>query len=227
MKASRFVVIAALGAALVTPGASHAQQSWLWGAATGAAIGGAVGGGNGAWKGAAIGGGLGLLNDAANAQRGSASAAPPPSRRDGQASELTAALDRGDRLERSGGSLYVSLATDTLFESGSSALRRAGYAKLADVARVLTRYPDSVIDVVGHTDNRDTAENNRRLSGLRAEAVREELVRHGVDPGRLATFAEGEAQPIAANDTADGRARNRRVTLVVRRDETARAEEPR
>jgi outer membrane protein OmpA-like peptidoglycan-associated protein len=238
MKVSRLVVVAvAVGAAVVTPRVT-AAQNWVWGAATGAAIGGAVGGGKGAWKGAAIGGGLGLLNDAANAQRRSAHAAAPPSdhgRRsragdpgDGQASDLASVIDREDRLERSGDSLYCALSTDTMFESGTSVLRRTGEAKLADVARMLNRHPDSLIDIVGHTDNRDTAENNQRLSGLRAEAVRAELVRDHVDPDRLATFAEGEGQPVAANDTAPGRARNRRVTLVIRQASgSAQADEPR
>lgn len=238
MKASRLlVIVVALGAAVGLP-RPGAAQSWMWGAATGAAIGGAVGGGKGAWKGAAIGGGLGLLNDAANAQRRSAHAAeprtgsrrpaPPSGAHRDQAGDLAAVIDREDRLERSGEELYCALSTDVMFESGSGALRRSAYAKLAGIARVLARHPDSLIDVVGHTDNRDTAEENHRLADRRAEAVRDELVRHGVHPDRLATFAEGEAQPVAPNDTAAGRARNRRVTLVIHpASDTAWADEPR
>jgi OOP family OmpA-OmpF porin len=69
--------------------------------------------------------------------------------------------------------------------------------------------------VEGHSDSRGSLEHNRKLSLQRAEAVRDQLVQFGVDRGRIVVVGQGASQPIATNDTREGRAQNRRVVIVV------------
>ena len=71
------------------------------------------------------------------------------------------------------------------------------------------------VEAQGHTDSQGSDAYNLRLSQQRAESVREYLVSQGVEPGRITARGYGESQPIASNDTADGRATNRRVTLRI------------
>ena len=82
------------------------------------------------------------------------------------------------------------------------------------VAETLLRNPEVEVRVEGHTDATGPAEYNLALSRRRAEAVRDALVEGGVEASRLSVAALGEEQPIASNDTAEGRAINRRVQLV-------------
>lgn len=90
-------------------------------------------------------------------------------------------------------------------------------AKLDEVALQMKQDPDLRATVVGHADNRGSASTNERLSRERADAVREYLVdRHGIDPARITTSGVGSSQPIADNDTADGRAENRRAVIVLK-----------
>lgn len=183
------------------------------GAATGAAIGAILGGGEGAWKGAAIGAAVGGLTGTGIGYY-----------MDKQAKEMEGVLARQDRLEREGEGLRVSLSSDVLFDSGSARLYPGGADKLREVAGVLQRYPRTSVEIVGHTDSRGSDASNHDLSERRAGAVRAELVRNGVSQGRLAARGDGENRPVATNDTPEGRARNRRVELVSRPDETLATE---
>lgn len=183
------------------------------GAATGAAIGGALGGGEGAWKGAAVGAALGALGGGLIGHY-----------MDNQAKEMQKVVDRQDRVERDGETLRLSLASDVLFDSGSATLQPGAEDKLRHVAEVLQRYPKTRVEIVGHTDNRGTSASNEKLAERRARAVRDVLVRFGVDPTRIATRGAGETRPVATNDTLEGRAMNRRVEIITRPDETLAAE---
>jgi len=183
------------------------------GAATGAAIGGILGGGEGAWKGAAIGAAVGGLSGGAVGYY-----------MDRQARDMQQVLERQDRLEREGDTLRVSLASDILFASGSAQLQPGAEDKLAQVAQVLQRYPRTRVEVVGHTDSRGSTESNQTLSLRRGAAVRDVLVRDGVDAGRITARGAGETRPLATNDTATGRAMNRRVEITLRPDEGLAAE---
>lgn len=105
----------------------------------------------------------------------------------------------------SGGAVQFELATADLTASSRQILDR--------VAQVLERYPSVRAEVQGHTDSEDSSEHNLRLSQQRAEAVLAYLTRQGIDADRLTARGYGEDQPIATNDTAEGRARNRRVVF--------------
>jgi outer membrane protein OmpA-like peptidoglycan-associated protein/opacity protein-like surface antigen len=99
------------------------------------------------------------------------------------------------------------------FRSGSAQLTAGSIGVLADTAEHLKANPDIRVEVQGFTDSTGPAEANRELSQRRAMAVRDVLIQLGVAPSRLTAVGYGEAQPIADNDTAEGRARNRRVQL--------------
>ncbi len=101
------------------------------------------------------------------------------------------------------------------FLTNSAELTPASHAALDQVAAVLKRHPALRVEVAGYTDSTGSAERNRALSQARAEAVRDYLVRQGIDPARLTARGYGPASPIADNATAAGRQRNRRVELHV------------
>ena len=101
------------------------------------------------------------------------------------------------------------------FDPDSARLSPVSHAQLEQLAAVLKAYRTVLISVAGHTDNRGDASANLRLSAQRAAAVKEALVGQGVAPTRVTDEGFGSERPIASNDTEDGRARNRRVELVV------------
>ena len=178
------------------------------GAAVGAAVGGALGGGEGAWKGAAVGAAVGALGGGLIGNY-----------MDRQKREMEQVLANQDRIAREGDTLRASLSSDVLFESGSARLQPGADTKLLQIAEILQRYPRTYVDIIGHTDNRGSEGYNQELSQRRATAVRDNLVKAGVDTARVTTRGEGEHKPIATNDTATGRATNRRVDVTIRPDE--------
>lgn len=102
------------------------------------------------------------------------------------------------------------------FGSGDAVVHEASMPQLEQVALLLKRNPDLSLSVNGHTDSQGSAERNLVLSRERAQAVTEILRNHGIDGDRLRAEGFGDAEPIADNATAAGRARNRRVELVKR-----------
>ncbi len=94
-------------------------------------------------------------------------------------------------------------------------IRPASIPLLQDAATKLNQYGNLGVVVEGHSDSRGTLEHNRKLSLRRAEAVRDYLVRLGVDRGRIVVVGKGASEPVASNDTPQGRAQNRRVVLIV------------
>lgn len=121
------------------------------------------------------------------------------------------------------GKLTVNILDRVLFDSGAADLKPEGEAILKQIAEVLAKYPERQIYVIGHTDNvpiRFSAfsrfANNWELSTGRAlAAVRFLTEQAGVDPRRLAAVGYGEYHPVASNNSAEGRARNRRIAIVV------------
>ena len=102
------------------------------------------------------------------------------------------------------------------FESGSTVLAAGGKEKLESVVAFLQNQAEVQVDVFGHTDAQGRDAFNQRLSEGRARSVLEYLVSRGVVADRLTSKGFGETQPIATNETAEGRALNRRVELLVR-----------
>jgi len=110
--------------------------------------------------------------------------------------------------------LIVNLS-DVLFDTAQATLKPGAREKLARVSGILVSHPDLKLEVEGHTDSVGTDEYNQSLSDRRAESVRAYLVAQRIAPQSITTKGFGEQQPVATNDTAAGRQRNRRVELVV------------
>ena len=103
-----------------------------------------------------------------------------------------------------------------LFDTESAAVKPQLRSDLLVLADSLNKYPNSVVTVTGHTDSRGTASFNQALSERRANSVANVLFNGGVAFNRVRTVGAGEAQPIATNQTAEGRQRNRRVEITIR-----------
>jgi outer membrane protein OmpA-like peptidoglycan-associated protein len=104
---------------------------------------------------------------------------------------------------------------DVLFAIGETQLQPAARSNLEDVVELLQSEPDKRIRIEGHTDASGPASVNQRISLERAEAVRDTLVSMGIAAGRIQAVGMGEDFPIASNENADGRNRNRRVDVIL------------
>jgi len=122
----------------------------------------------------------------------------------------------GAQVERSGGALVVRFPGDLLFATGSSTLTPDARDRLARVAEALQYNPGTAVQVQGFTDATGTEAVNLALSAARAETVTRYLIQQGVDPTRLDAAGFGASRAIASNETAEGRALNRRVELQIR-----------
>ena len=135
---------------------------------------------------------------------------------DEQAAELRASMYSDQvTITNTGQSLIVTMPQDILFATNSTVVRPALRADLAALAQNLQAYPNSTVQVVGHTDNVGSAEYNNDLSLRRANAVATVLINSGVSYSRLSTLGLGESQPVATNLTVEGRAQNRRVEIII------------
>ncbi|MFL4469728.1 OmpA family protein [Tateyamaria armeniaca] len=205
---------AALGAVLVLAACDSAtfspdnpNQNRNQGAAIGAASGAVLGAlikddnrGDGALVGALVGGAVG---------------AGIGYNLDQQEAELRRDLDSGVTITNTGDRLIVSFPQAILFASGSFTVRPGLNNDMAALANSLQRYPQSTIQIVGHTDSDGDAASNQQLSERRANAVADVLLNQGVPFNRVRTFGRGESQPIATNFTPEGKAQNRRVEIVI------------
>jgi outer membrane protein OmpA-like peptidoglycan-associated protein len=120
-----------------------------------------------------------------------------------------------DAVAAVGSALRVSLDAAVLFDSGSAVLKPEAETTLARAVAAIAARRGGV-RIEGHTDAEGETTDNQRLSEQRAAAVRDALAARGVDPARLEVVGHGESRPVAPNDRADGRARNRRVELILR-----------
>lgn len=178
----------------------------------------------GALLGAAIGAGIGLVTAGGNkgksalvgAAVGAAAGGLIGHDLDRQAAELRAELaNDGISITNTGESLIVSLPQDITFATDSFTIRSSLQSDLGKVASHLLKYPKSTVQVIGHTDSEGDATYNLGLSQRRADAVADILQSDGVPFNRLQIIGRGEEQPVASNLTAEGRAQNRRVEIVV------------
>jgi outer membrane protein OmpA-like peptidoglycan-associated protein len=177
------------------------------GALTGALIGGAIGasakdkslakGVAGAIIGGAIGGAIGNSLDQ-------------------QAADLRAQMSGNTIVTNTGNALIVTMPQDILFATDSATLRPDLQSDLRAVSSNLLQYPNSTIEVVGHTDNTGEAAYNQDLSERRALAVAAVLRSSGVPGGRVSAVGQGEDQPVASNLSPAGRSQNRRVEIIIR-----------
>ena len=133
---------------------------------------------------------------------------------DRQEAELRAQLGNGT-VVNNGNQLVVTLPNDILFGFDSAAVGIQSQNDLRAVAASLNRYPNSVVNVIGHTDNVGAAAYNQSLSEQRARAVANVLIGAGVSAGRVNVVGRGEDQPVASNQADQGRAQNRRVEIVI------------
>jgi outer membrane protein OmpA-like peptidoglycan-associated protein len=127
-----------------------------------------------------------------------------------------AALEKiaGLQAKQTDRGLMLTLSGSVLFVTGKSILLPEAQQRLREVADALKKDPRH-ITVVGHTDSKGSDEANQKLSEARANAVRAFLSKEGVPADRLSTIGMGEAEPVAGNETAEGRANNRRVELLI------------
>jgi chemotaxis protein MotB len=147
--------------------------------------------------------------------------------------QMRAALESKDvTISELQGKLTVNILDRILFDSGEAVLKPDGQAVLEQIAKVLANYPNRQIQVIGHTDNvpirwnsKNPYQTNWELSAARAiAAVRYLSEKAGVDPRRLGAVGYGEYHPIADNSTPEGRAKNRRIALVVAPEELLAAD---
>jgi len=107
------------------------------------------------------------------------------------------------------------IASHIYFETNSDKLKEESKKDLNLLVAILNNNKQIKIDVQGHTDNTGDAAYNMELSQKRAAAVRQYLIEQGVSPDRVSAKGYGETKPVASNDTAEGKAKNRRVELVL------------
>jgi outer membrane protein OmpA-like peptidoglycan-associated protein len=110
--------------------------------------------------------------------------------------------------------LIVNMS-DVLFDTASSTLKPGAREKLAKISGILLAHPGLTLQIEGHTDSVGGDEYNQQLSERRADSVRDYLAEAGVAASTMTAKGFGKTQPVASNDTAEGRQRNRRVELVV------------
>ena len=188
--------------------ANNTQKGAGIGAVAGGVIGGILGnnlgkGGNtalGAAIGAAVGGGTGALIG---------------NRMDKQAREIDQALP-GAEVERVGEGIKLTLNENAVrFDTNKSTLTSQAKANLDKLVPVFNEYADTDINIYGYTDSTGKAEYNLNLSAQRAASVKNYLVSKGLKSSRFKTTGLGIADPIASNDTAEGRTQNRRVEFAI------------
>ena len=156
----------------------------------------------GAAIGAALGGGIGYALDRQQAELE-------------QALETERASQQAT-VERLGDDqLKLTISDKVAFDYKSTAIRPDFLPTIEHVADVLTKYDNSRVLVVGHSDAVGSDSYNRELSLARADAVRDALAVYGVDPARVQAEGRGEAEPRAGNDSEAGRAVNRRVEILI------------
>jgi outer membrane protein OmpA-like peptidoglycan-associated protein len=172
----------------------------LLGAAIGAAADGSEGALIGALAGGLIGGGVGRYMDDQNAK-------------------LRASLEQtGVRVvqDKTNNTIRLIMPGNITFQSGSGAIRSDFYPVLTSVATVLKEYDKTSVYITGYTDNQGSYEMNQQLSEERADSVGAYLSSQGVAVSRLHMHGASYSDPIADNSTAEGRAQNRRVEIVLK-----------
>ena len=202
------LVIAVLLSCDAVKNANNTQKGAVIGAAAGAVIGGVLGnnvgkGGNGT-AGAVLGGVIGGMAGAAIGNK-----------MDKQAREIENALPSAE-VERVGEGIKLVLGENAVrFETSKSTLTAQARQNLDKLVPVFREYPDTDIMIFGFTDSTGRLEFNQKLSEDRAASVRAYLISKGLAASRFQTTGMGPQDPIATNDTPEGRSKNRRVEFAI------------
>lgn len=142
-----------------------------------------------------------------------------------RAREALASLSELAKVKEEAQRTIITLDGAVLFETNKSVLLPLAEDKLQTVAQSLKDMDsDAKIVVVGHTDSRGSDSHNMELSRARAEAVSTFLGSNGIEPQRISSEGRGETQPLASNDSPEGRANNRRVEIIVQHEDDRSAQ---
>jgi outer membrane protein OmpA-like peptidoglycan-associated protein len=194
---------------------SRAFKGGAIGTGTGAVIGGVVGktAGNtalGAVIGAAVGGAAGAVIGR---------------QMDKQAEEIKNNVPNAEVIHKPGDEgIIINFNSGVLFDFNKANLTPASIKSIEELATVLKKYPDTDVLIEGHTDSKGSDNYNLSLSEKRAVAVSSYLREKDINLNRLRTVGYGENQPVATNDTDEGRSQNRRVTFVITANEKMKEE---
>src|SRR5687768_9042015 len=190
---------------------SNKERGAVIGAGTGAAVGGVIGNQTGSTaRGAIIG-----------AVVGGAAGAVIGHQMDQQAKEIDQSVE-GAKVERVGEGIQVTFDSGLLFDFDSDRIRPDAAANLNELARSFTKYPNSDLLIVGHTDSRGDDAYNMNLSQRRANAASAYLQSRGVPMARIKTSGRGEMEPVASNASDAGMQQNRRVEIAIYASEAYR-----
>ncbi len=154
------------------------------------------------------------LNTAPGTARPASDATAVNTYMDQQVGEMRGDLENA-QVQREGQRIKITFGSGVLFGTGSSELTPAARGNISRLAVILNRYPNTNVSVEGHTDSDGAEDFNQALSERRANAVAQALRDEGVAGSRIRTVGFGETQPIATNDTPEGKAANRRVEIIV------------
>lgn len=205
--------VAAISVLVLTGCVSNTVQPMGERTQSGAIIGGMVGG----FLGANASEENRLRNAALGAAAGAVAGGAIGASLDRQAQDLRGSLANDQIMIRNtGNELIVTMPDGILFDIDSAAIRASLQSDIRVLARNLQQYPDTTVDVIGHTDNTGSAGYNQDLSARRAQAVAGVLLEQGVSPARVRAFGRGESEPVASNLTPEGRQQNRRVEIIIR-----------
>jgi outer membrane protein OmpA-like peptidoglycan-associated protein len=153
----------------------------------------------------------------AEAEKARQAAARAESEKADLRAQLRAQLNSILQTNDSARGLIVNMS-DVLFDTGSYTLKPGAREILAKISGILLAHPGLTMQIEGHTDSVGSDEFNQRLSEQRAESVRDFLGEQGVSPSSITAQGFGKTEPVATNDTPEGRQRNRRVEIVVNGD---------
>ena len=202
-----FTIFLILSFLAVTMGCAEWSRTQK-GAAIGAGAGGAVGGLIGYASGATV---AGILIGAAV---GGVAGGFIGNYMDKQAAEIERDIE-GAKVERVGEGIKITFSSGILFDVDKANLKDPYKGELAQLATILNKYEDTNILLAGHTDSTGSDEHNFELSRRRAGSVANYLATQNVNRARFATDGYGKTDPIASNETAEGRAQNRRVEVAI------------
>ena len=121
----------------------------------------------------------------------------------------------GIEVDRVGDQIQLTMPSNVTFTVNSATIQPGFYGPLNDVAATLVQYDSTAVDIIGHASSDGADDYNLTLSQQRAQAVRTYLIGKGTQAVRINAIGMGESQPIADNATAEGRAANRRVEILL------------